>query len=124
MPILTQLNGYSLLILCTMYFDIGRLVSGKLLRQAVQHSSGDCSVCHVQIKSVYSEAVLCPFHINSKPDWDCLHSFVTKADRKMAQLNLLLKYVAAENEADNLLPKWVRHVICRTRTCSERSDRL
>jgi len=106
------------------YCDIGRLVSGKLLRQAVQHSSGDCSVCHVQMKNVYSEAVFCPFHINSKSDWDCLQSFVTKADQNMVQLNLLLEYVAAENEADNLLPKWVRHVICRIRTSTEWSGRL
>jgi len=47
------------------------------------------------------------FHIKSKVDWDCLQSFVTKADQNMVQLNLLLKYVAADNEAANLLPKWV-----------------
>jgi len=45
--------------------------------------------------------------INSKLDWDCLQSFVTKAGQNMAQLNLLLKYVAADSEAVNLLPKWV-----------------
>jgi len=76
------------------------------------------------MKNVYSEAVPCPFHIISKPDWDCLQSLVTKADENMAQLNLLLEYVAAENVADNLLPKWVRHVICRTRTSTECSGRL
>ena len=27
--------------------------------------------------------------------------------QNMVQLNLLLKYVAADNEAANLLPKWV-----------------
>ena len=123
-PILTQLNGYNLLILCTMYCDIGRLVSGKLWLQAVHHGSGDCRVCHIQMKNVYSEAVLCPFNINSKPDWDCLQSFVTKADQNMMQLNLMLEYVAAENVAANLLPKWVRHVICRTRTSTEWSGRL
>jgi len=32
---------------------------------------------------------------------------VTKADQNMVQLNLLLEYVAAENEAANLLPEWV-----------------
>jgi hypothetical protein len=30
---------------------------------------------------------------------------VAKADQNMAQLNLLLEYVAADNEADSLLPK-------------------
>ena len=43
------------------------------------------------------------FHINSKLDWDCLQSFVTKADQNVAQLH---QYVAAD-EAANLLPKWV-----------------
>jgi len=38
---------------------------------------------------------------------DCLQSFVTKADQNVAQLNLLLEYVAADIEAANLLPKWV-----------------
>ena len=38
------------LILCTMYCDIGRLVSEKFWLQAVNHSSGDWSVCHVQMK--------------------------------------------------------------------------
>ena len=33
------------------------------------------------------------FHIN------CLQSFVTKADQNVAQLNLLLEYVAADSEA-------------------------
>jgi len=47
------------------------------------------------------------FHINSKLDWSCLQSFATKADQNLAQLNLLLKYVAADNEAANLLPKQV-----------------
>jgi len=42
----------------------------------------------------------------------------------MAQLNLLPEYVAADNVADNLLPKWVWHVMCRTRTCTEWSSRL
>jgi len=42
----------------------------------------------------------------------------------MAQLNLLLQYVAADSEAASLLPKWVWHVICRTRTCTEWSGRL
>jgi len=51
--ILTQLNGYSLLILCTMCCDIGRLVSGKFWLQAVHHSGGDWSVCHVQMNNVY-----------------------------------------------------------------------
>jgi len=37
----------------------------------------------------------------------------------MTHLNLLLEYVAADNEAANLLPKWVIYVICRTRTCTE-----
>jgi len=32
--------------------------------------------------------------------------------------------MAADNEAANLLPKWVWHVICRTRTCTEWSCRL
>jgi len=32
---------------------------------------------------------------------------VTKADQNVAQLHLLLEYVAADNEAANLLPKWV-----------------
>jgi len=33
---------------------------------------------------------------------------VTEADQNMVQLNLLLlEYVAADNEAANLLPKWV-----------------
>jgi len=41
------------------------------------------------------------FHIN------CLQSFVTKADQNVAQLNLLLEYVAADSEAASLLPKWV-----------------
>ena len=30
-----------------------------------------------------------------------------KANQNMVQLNLLLEYVAAENEAANVLPKWV-----------------
>jgi len=42
----------------------------------------------------------------------------------MVQLNLLLEYVAAGNEAANLLPKWVWHVICSIRTCTEGSSRL
>jgi hypothetical protein len=37
--------------------------------------------------------------LNSKLDWDCLQSFVTEADQNMAQLNLLLEYVAADNDA-------------------------
>ena len=41
------------------------------------------------------------FHIDSKLYWYSLQSFVTKADQNMAQLNLLLKYVAADNEAAN-----------------------
>jgi len=49
---------------------------------------------------------------------------VTKADQNMVQLNLLLEYVAAENEAANLLPKWVWHVLYRTRTCTEWSGRI
>jgi hypothetical protein len=32
---------------------------------------------------------------------------VTKADQNMVQLNLLLKYVTADNEAASLLPEWV-----------------
>jgi len=33
---------------------------------------------------------------------------VTEADQNVVQLNLLLlEYVAADNEAANLLPKWV-----------------
>jgi len=32
-------------------------------------------------------AVLCSFHNKSKLDWDCLQSFVTKADQNMVQLN-------------------------------------
>ena len=63
------------------------------------------------------------FHINSKLDWNCLQS-VTKAIQNMAQLNLLLEYVAADNEAVNLLRKSVSHVICRTRTCTEWLGRL
>ena len=47
------------------------------------------------------------FHIDSKLYWDCLQSFVTKANQIMVQLNLFLKYVAADNEAANILPKWV-----------------
>ena len=47
------------------------------------------------------------FHINSELDWDCLQSFVPKADQNMTQLNLVLEYVAADSEAANLLPKWV-----------------
>ena len=50
----TELNGYGLLILCTMYCDNDRLMSGKFLLQAVHHSSGDWSVCHVQMKNVYA----------------------------------------------------------------------
>jgi len=42
----------------------------------------------------------------------------------MVQLNLLLEYGAADSEAANLLPEWVWHVICRTRTCTEWSGRL
>jgi hypothetical protein len=45
--------------------------------------------------------------LNSKLDRDCLQSFVTKADQNIVQLNLLLEYVAAGNEAANLLPEWV-----------------
>jgi hypothetical protein len=45
--------------------------------------------------------------LNSKLDWDCLQSFVTEADQNMAQLKLLLEYVAADNEDANLLPKKV-----------------
>jgi len=51
--ILTQFNGYSLLILYTMSCHIGRLVSGKFWPQAVHDSSGDGNVCHVQMKNVY-----------------------------------------------------------------------
>jgi hypothetical protein len=32
---------------------------------------------------------------------------VTKADQNVAQLNLLLEYVAADSEAANLLPNWI-----------------
>jgi len=39
----------------------------------------------------------------SKLDWDCLQSFVTKADQNVAQLDLLLKYVASDSEAANLV---------------------
>ena len=46
------------------------------------------------------EGIYC-FYINY------LQSFVTKADQNVAQLNLLLEYVAADSEAANLLPKWV-----------------
>jgi len=53
-PILTQLNGYSLLILCTVYFGIGRLVSGKFWLQVIHNSSGDWCLCQVQMKNVYS----------------------------------------------------------------------
>ena len=63
-------------------------------------------------------------HINSKLDCDCLQSFVTQADQNTLQLNLLLQYVAADSVAANLLPTWVWHVICRTRTYTEWSDRL
>jgi len=116
-PILTQLNFYSLFILCTMYYDIGRLGSGKFW---LHHSSGDCSVCHVQMTNVYCagwrSCAVGTLLLNSKLDWDCLQSFVTKADQNMAQLNLLLEYVAADNEAANLLPKCVWHVICKTRS--------
>ena len=35
-----------------------------------------------------------------------------------------LQYVAADNEVANLVPKWVWHVICGTRTCTEWSGRL
>jgi hypothetical protein len=42
------------------------------------------------------EGLYC-FHINSKLDGDCLQPFVTKAYQNMAQLNLLLRYVAADN---------------------------
>jgi len=45
--------------------------------------------------------------LNSKLDKDCLQTFMTEADQNMAQLNLLLEYVAADNEATNLLPKRV-----------------
>jgi len=45
--ILTQLNGYSRFILCTVHCDIGRLVHGKFWLQAVHHSIGDWSVCHI-----------------------------------------------------------------------------
>ena len=117
--IMIQVSGYSLLILCTMHCYIGKPVSGRFWLQAVHHSSGDRCLCHVQIKNVYSAGCWScavgtySFHIKSKVDWDCLQFFVTKADQNMVQLNLLLKYVAADNEAANLLPKWVWHVICR-----------
>jgi len=42
----------------------------------------------------------------------------------MAQLNLLLQYVAADSAAAKLLPKWVWHVICGIRTYTEWSGRL
>jgi len=45
--------------------------------------------------------------LNSKLEWDCLQNFVTEADQNMAQLNLLLEYVVADNEAASLLPKRV-----------------
>ena len=95
-PILKQLNGYSLLILCTVCRDIGRLVSGKFRQQAVNHSSGDWSVGHVQMKNEYAAGwwscavgtFLLPH--NSKVDWDCLQSFVMKADQNTAQLTCWL----------------------------------
>ena len=43
--------------------------------------------------------------LNSKLEWDCLQTFVTEADQNKAQLNLLLEYVVADNEAASLLPK-------------------
>ena len=49
------------------------------------------------------------FHIDSKLYWNYLQSFVTKEDQNMAQLNLLLEYVAADNGAANLLPKWIEN---------------
>ena len=52
--LLTQMNGYIFLILCTLYCDIGRLESGKIWLQAVPHSSGDRSVCHVLMENVYA----------------------------------------------------------------------
>ena len=79
--ILTQLNRYSVLILCTMYCDIGRL---------------ETEVCRVRMKNVYSAGwwscavgtFLLPH--NSKVDWDCLQSFVMKADQNTAQLTCWL----------------------------------
>ena len=65
------------------------------------------------------EAVEMGTSLNSKLDWDCLWFFVTDAYQNMAQLNLLCEYVAANNEAAKLLPKWVCNAICRTRTCRE-----
>ena len=50
--------------------------------------------------------------LNSKLDWDCLQSFVTEADENMTQLKLLLKYVAVDNEAANVLRKWVSDILC------------
>jgi hypothetical protein len=47
----------------------------------------------VVLKGLYS------FHITSYLDWDCLQSFVRKADRNRMQINLLLEFVAADNEA-------------------------
>ena len=41
--ILTQLNGYSLLILCTVYCDVGRLGSGQFWLQAVQYKCVPCT---------------------------------------------------------------------------------
>ena len=45
--------------------------------------------------------------LNSKLEWDCLQNFVTEADQNMAQLNLLLEYVVADNEVASLLQKRV-----------------
>ena len=94
-----------LLSLCTMYCDIGRLGSGKFWLLAAHHSSGDWSVCHVQMKNAYSAGwwscavgtLLLPHELKTRLDWDCLQYFVTKAISNMAQLNLLLEYVAADN---------------------------
>ena len=49
---LTQLDGDSLLILCIVFCDNGRLVSGKFWLQADR--SGHWSVCHLQMKNVYA----------------------------------------------------------------------
>ena len=109
-PILTQLNGYSLLILFTMYCIIGRLMSGKFWLQAVHHSSGDWSLCHLQMKNVYSAGW-----------WKTRLGLLTLLCDKGRS-----KHGATEPAAGiwgcQLTAK--SHVICRTRTCTEWSGRL
>jgi len=56
----TQLNGYSLVILCTVCCDNGRLLSGKFWLQAVHHSNRDfkCVPCADE-KCIFCWMMLC-----------------------------------------------------------------